>query len=36
VVADYQEHLEKQWLSKLKKAYKVQVQKKVFKNLVKK
>ena len=36
VVADYQDHLEKQWLSELKKAYKVQTNKKVFKGLVKK
>ena len=35
VVADYQDFLEKQWLSELKKAYKVQVNKKVFKRLIK-
>ena len=35
VVADYQEYLEKQWLSELKKSYKVQVNKKVFKSLIK-
>ena len=36
VVADYQDFLEKQWLTELKKAYKVQENKKVFKGLVKK
>ena len=36
VVADYQDFLEKQWLSELKKAYKVQTNKKVFKSLIKK
>ena len=36
VVADYQDFLEKQWLSELKKAYKVQTSKKVFKSLIKK
>lgn len=36
VVADYQDFLEKQWLTELKKAYKVQTNKKVFKGLVKK
>lgn len=36
VVADYQDFLEKEWLSELKKAYKVQTNKKVFKSLVKK
>ncbi|MEM6319268.1 MAG: peptidylprolyl isomerase [Bacteroidota bacterium] len=36
VVADYQDYLEKQWLSSLKKAYKVQTNKRVFKSLVKK
>jgi len=36
VVADYQDFLEKQWLTELKKAYKVQTNKKVFKSLVKK
>lgn len=35
VVADYQDFLEKQWLAELKKAYKVQVNKKVFKGLIK-
>ncbi len=36
VVADYQDFLEKQWLVELKKAYKIQTNKKVFKGLVKK
>lgn len=36
VVADYQDFLEKAWISELKKAYKVQTTKKVFKSLVKK
>ena len=36
VVADYQDFLEKQWLAELKKAYKVQTNKKVFKGLIKK
>lgn len=36
VVADYQDFLEKQWLSELKKAYKIQTNKKVFKSLIKK
>jgi len=36
VVADYQDFLEKQWLAELKKAYKVQTNKKVFKSLIKK
>ncbi len=36
VVADYQDFLEKQWLTELKKAYKVQTNKKVFKGLIKK
>ena len=36
VVADYQDFLEKQWLSELKKAYKVQTNKKTFKGLIKK
>jgi len=36
VVADYQDFLEKQWLAELKKAYKVQNNKKVFKSLIKK
>jgi len=36
VVADYQDFLEKQWLTELKKAYKVQMNKKVFKSLIKK
>jgi len=35
VVADYQDFLEKQWLSELKKAYKIQTNKKVFKSLIK-
>ena len=36
VVADYQDHLEKQWVEQLKKEYKVKVNKKVFESLVKK
>ena len=36
VVADYQDFLEKQWLTELKKAYKTQTNKKVFKSLIKK
>ena len=36
VVADYQDFLEKKWLEELKKDYKVQVNKKVFKNLIEK
>ncbi len=36
VVADYQDFLEKQWLAELRKAYKVRVDKKVFKSLIKK
>ncbi len=35
VVADYQDFLEKQWLTELKKAYKIQTNKKVFKSLIK-
>lgn len=35
VVADYQDYLEQQWISKLKKAYPVKINKKTFKNLLK-
>jgi len=34
-VADYQDHLEKKWVEELRKTYKVQVDRKVFNNLVK-
>lgn len=36
VVADYQDYLEKKWLEQLKQEYKVSVNEKVFKSLVKK
>lgn len=36
VVADYQDFLENKWIADLKKAYKVKVDKKVFKSLIKK
>ena len=36
VVADYQDHLEKEWVEELRKEYKVKVNKKVFESLVKK
>jgi peptidyl-prolyl cis-trans isomerase SurA len=36
VVADYQDHLEKQWVEQLRKDYTVKVNQKVFKALVKK
>jgi len=36
VVADYQDHLEKQWVDQLRKDYNVKVNQKVFKGLVKK
>ena len=35
VVADYQDHLEKQWLEDLKNTYKVEVNESVFENLIK-
>jgi peptidyl-prolyl cis-trans isomerase SurA len=36
VVADYQDFLEKQWVAELEKEYKVVINKKAFKNLIKK
>ncbi len=36
VVADYQDFLEKQWIEELKDAYDVKINKKTFKNLIKK
>ncbi len=36
VVADYQDHLEKQWVEQLRKDYNVKVNQKVFKGLMKK
>ncbi len=36
VVADYQDFLEKQWVAQLEKEYKVVINKKAFKNLIKK
>ncbi len=36
VVADYQDFLEKQWVAELKDTYNVKVNKKTFKNLIKK
>lgn len=35
VVADYQDHLEKQWIEELRKTYKVKVNSKVLKSLIK-
>ncbi len=35
VIADYQNHLEKQWINDLKKAYKIDVNKAVFESLIK-
>lgn len=35
IIADYQDYLEKEWLSSLKSAYKVNIDEKVFKSLVK-
>ena len=36
VIADYQDHLEKQWVDELRRAYKVDVNEKVLKNMAKK
>ena len=36
VIADYQDFLEKQWLEELRSQYKVDIDQKVFKGLVKK
>lgn len=36
VVADYQDHLEKEWVEKLRKEYDVKINKRVFNKLVKK
>jgi len=36
VIADYQDHLEKQWLKELRSAYKVDIKQKVFESLIKK
>ena len=35
VVADYQDYLEQQWINQFKKAYPVKINKKTFKNLLK-
>ena len=35
VVADYQDHLEKEWVAELHKEYKVKVNDKVFESMVK-
>ncbi|MFK7810319.1 MAG: peptidylprolyl isomerase [Saprospiraceae bacterium] len=36
VIADYQDHLEKNWLTELKKTYDVEIDEKVFESMVKK
>ncbi len=35
IIADYQDHLEKEWISELRKKYKVRINEKVFESLVK-
>ena len=35
VIADYQEHLEKEWIETLRKEYPIEINKKVLKQLIK-